>query len=136
MIAHPAFTSTRQNALPDQTLAYSRGGWLAGERVELNAMTSEQWVAFLEKRLVEVGVCKMVPGEDVLEIAFRRATEIELINRGIQRLSPRARNQAQKVTVPTSLASSVQRKLQENPALSWDMAVADVVGESLDERQK
>src|SRR5262245_26122610 len=61
-------------------------GW-RGERVELNAMSSAQFITFLERKLEEHGVRKVVPDRKRLEKAFRRATEIALLNRGIQELA-------------------------------------------------
>src|SRR5262249_13189924 len=48
------------------------GGWQrgwSGERVELNAMPSEQLVSWLEDKLRGAGVQKMVPDVDALEAA-------------------------------------------------------------------
>ena len=42
------------------------GSW-DGERVELNAMAADQFVAWLEAKLVEAGVQKLVPSAHVLE---------------------------------------------------------------------
>ena len=41
-------------------------------RVELNAMTSDQFVKFVERRLVECGAKKVVPDDETLEEAYRR----------------------------------------------------------------
>jgi hypothetical protein len=48
------------------------GGWV-GKRVELNAMTSAQFLDFLERKLAEVMVCKLVPDDQTLLAAYRRA---------------------------------------------------------------
>jgi hypothetical protein len=41
------------------------------QRVELNAMTSEQLVAFIERKLAEQGVKKIVPAKETLDEAYR-----------------------------------------------------------------
>jgi hypothetical protein len=46
--------------------------WI-GERVELNAMTSDQLIAWLERKLAEIGVQKVIPDRDALANAYRRA---------------------------------------------------------------
>ena len=41
------------------------------QRVELNAMTSEQFVAFIKRKLAEHGVEKIVPPKQTLDKAYR-----------------------------------------------------------------
>jgi hypothetical protein len=45
----------------------------SGERVELNAMTSDQFIAWLEQKLAAHQVHKVVPDEATLAAAYRRA---------------------------------------------------------------
>jgi len=45
----------------------------SGQRVELNAMTSAQFIDWLEEKLLEAGVNKVVPEAAVLQKAWRRA---------------------------------------------------------------
>jgi hypothetical protein len=45
----------------------------AGRRVELNAMTSRQFIEWLERKLAENGVQKVVPDRQTLGAAWRRA---------------------------------------------------------------
>jgi hypothetical protein len=55
---------------------------LEGQRVELNAMTSDQFVAFVERKLTEAGIAKVVPPKDQLEEVYRlfaRSKQIEEI---------------------------------------------------------
>ena len=44
---------------------------LGGRRVELNAMTSDQFVTFIEEKLEEHGVAKVIPDEELLAEAYR-----------------------------------------------------------------
>jgi hypothetical protein len=45
--------------------------FLVHQRVELNAMTSEQFLGFIRRKLTEHGVEKIVPGEDTMNDAYR-----------------------------------------------------------------
>ena len=45
--------------------------FLVHQRVELNAMTSEQLVAFIERKLAEHGIKKIVPAKEALDKAYR-----------------------------------------------------------------
>jgi hypothetical protein len=58
------------------------GGW-TGERVELNTMTSNQFIAWLEGKLADVGVKKMVPDREALENAYRRAVRQARVQQAI-----------------------------------------------------
>src|SRR5207244_3309045 len=50
----------------------SSTSWV-GERVELNAMTSQQFIEFLERKLGAHGVAKVIPDAAMLADAYRRA---------------------------------------------------------------
>src|SRR5207247_2226324 len=55
-----------------------------GERIELNAMDSVQFVAYLEAKLTAVGAGeKVVPADDALQAAFRRAWRIAKVQEAI-----------------------------------------------------
>ena len=49
-----------------------------GRRVELNAFTSDAFVEWLESKLEEQGVAKVIPDDSTLEDAYRRAKGIQL----------------------------------------------------------
>ena len=64
----------------------------SGRRVELNAFTSPQFIEWLEAKLSEQGLDqRLVPSQDVLEDAYRRALAVAEINR---------RNQARRLRTP------------------------------------
>src|SRR5262249_11137125 len=104
----------------------THGGW-AGERVELNAMTSPQFIALLEEKLRAAGVAKLVPDQQTLDRAFRRnyreARVRQILNRvrkNVARTEPAA---------PADLAEGVRRLLEQEPTLSWDAAVSRLAAE-------
>jgi DNA topoisomerase VI subunit B len=105
-------------------------GWL-GERVELNAMSSAQFIQFLEGKLADVGVRKVIPDGPPLPNAYRRALEIALLNRSITELAESVHAQAQRFEVPPDLRARVADRLAEEPTLSWDQALAELAGEKL-----
>ena len=65
-----------------------QGRWRSwtGARIELNAMDSGQFIRWLEARLKETGVTKVVPDPDVLIRAYRRAYRRAVIQEKIDRL--------------------------------------------------
>lgn len=99
------------------------GNW-TGKRIELNAMTSSQFIDWLEKKLDQAGVEKFVPDETTLDQAYDRAFKIVAIEKAIV--------QAQKSfdRVETSqdrLKERVENKLKKNTGLSWDDAIFEIV---------
>jgi hypothetical protein len=105
-------------------------GW-AGERVELNAMTSEQFIRFLEGKLRKHGVRKMVPKPEALAKAYRRALEAAIVNRGLHTITEAAHEQSQSAKVPVGLERKVRRMLKANQSIPWDAAVAQIAAGNL-----
>jgi hypothetical protein len=95
-----------------------------GERVELNAMTADQFVRFLEARLKAAGVTKVVPEAEVLERAYVRAVQMVVVRRAAK--DALAQVQATTIDVPADLAERVASMIADN-GTSWDEAVLDIV---------
>jgi hypothetical protein len=101
-------------------LAPNEGG--QGQRVELNAMTAPQFVAFLERKLTQYGAGKVVPDESVLVEHAARILEREAAARWLATMP--------KETIPATpdgLADKVRTLLATVPAMAWDDAVADLL---------
>ena len=93
----------------------------AGERVELNAMTSEQFVAWLETKLTEHGVTKVVPDRESLASAYRRASFLQAVDRATREIHKRVA--AERIDVPEDLEARVSAMLEADASMSWDDAV-------------
>jgi hypothetical protein len=99
---------------------------LDGERVELNAMTSDVFVAFVERKLSEHGVAKVVPAPSTLAeafTAFRRGAAAQAALK-----AEMARLNAEPVEVPADLEKRVRDHLAENPEETWDAALRAITG--------
>jgi hypothetical protein len=101
-----------------------RSPW-KGKRVELNAMISRQFINYLERKLAEVGVKKVVPEEEVLGEAYKRARRRHLVQQAIDKASKDAAGED--IDIPADLLAEVNKRLEDNPALSWDQAIARIV---------
>jgi hypothetical protein len=110
----------------DYLVCGGRPGAWHGKRVELNAMTSPQLVKWLESKLYQIGVKKVVPDKDTLTQAFKRACYVAYINKAIQKASE---NYNESVSIPDDLAGRVSRHI-EGSSLSWDDAVGFIAGAS------
>jgi hypothetical protein len=106
---------------------------LRGERVELNAMTSDELVEFIERKFEEHGVGKVIPTDDVLEQHARRMLERHTVLRELDKLLPQIREQVAKTTLPEDLHNRVAELLEESPELPWDAAVAAVMADDEDD---
>jgi hypothetical protein len=100
--------------------AKGKGHW-SGRRVELNAMTSGQLVEWIERKLTEHGVKKLVPRADTLAQAYQRATRLARIQ---ELLDAPDENPA---TVPPDLGERVAAVLAQHPECSWDDAIWDLI---------
>ena len=78
-------------------------------RVELNAMTSPHFVEFLERKLIENGIGKIVPDRETLELAGKRAAMIAEMQKAIHEVS----ETAAEITLPDDLEQQLRRRLED-----------------------
>jgi len=107
--------------LVDDTEGNGADSIWTGRRIELNAMTSRQFVDWLEAKFEEHGVEKVIPDAKTLEKAYRRAVLLARMQAACDRIAAEG---ADVVVVPDDLAESVDLALSDDPAVSWDDAVA------------
>src|SRR5262249_17515567 len=82
-----------------------RSGWnqYVGQRVELNAFSSGDLMAWIEAGLRRHGIGKVVPDAPTLEAAFRRATAAALAKRRLKDVLRQAQEEAQRLKAPRAL---------------------------------
>jgi hypothetical protein len=97
------------------------------KRVELNAMTAPQFIEFLEKKLIEQGVQKVIPDTATLELHARRVAEQIRAQEAFDEVLEEIRGNADSITLPDDLLEQVQGLLAKAPAMSWDAAVSQVM---------
>ena len=95
-----------------------------GERVELNAMTSDEFIAWLEQKFKEQGISKLIPSDDILDKAYQRAVYLQRVKEETEKI--RQRLKSEKVVMPADLKQQVADKVLDDPELSWDAAVWEV----------
>ena len=124
-----AAENLRENGATEDEIKFMLGdGDGQGQRVELNAMTSPQFIKWLEGKLRKHGVKKFVPEDDVLQTAFKRAALAHKLNGEIDKVFFKLRTEADKADMPEDLRSAVEAYLKKNPGASWDSAVAQIAG--------
>jgi DNA topoisomerase VI subunit B len=102
-------------------------GW-CGQRIELNAFTSDKLVEWIESKLTAAGVKKIVPERETLETAYRRALQGALIRERLTAIVKETRDQARKAKVPRHLDRLVSDAFKADLAQSWADAVATAAG--------
>lgn len=108
-----------------------RNGRWFGERVELNAMTSDQFLSWLRQRLDDLGVAKMVPAEEALRAAYRHALQRAHIQKAIDEANDNY--DRSDVKIPDALTDEVRQRI-EGTSSAWDDAIFEIACEELAER--
>jgi hypothetical protein len=108
-----------------------RSSWnqYVGRRVELNAFSSGDLIAWIEEGLTRCGVKKVVPDKETLDAAFRRAAALAIVNQRLGEIEKQAKETADGLEIPQSLGNQVRKRLKADPSLPWDRAVEAVVAE-------
>ena len=105
--------------------------FLRHRRVELNAMPADVFVRFLERKLAEHGIGKVVPGNDVLEQHARHVLARALTNKALDAIRAKAEDDAASIPLPSDLHQQVVAALKRQPDIPWDFAVADIARKAL-----
>ena len=94
-------------------------------------MTSPQLVEFVERKLGEHGVAKVVPEDDVIEKHARRLLKHTLTKKAIEGMAAEIEKMAKEIELPADLADQIVDTLTQRPALSWDQAASEILDEIL-----
>lgn len=95
----------------------------SGQRVELNAFTSDKLVAWIEAKLKLHGIAKVIPSTEDLALAYRRALALEHVRESLEDISGEAVAAAESAEIPKELMDRLATMLAENPEMPWDKAV-------------
>src|SRR4051812_2590306 len=96
--------------------------FLLRRRVELNAFTSSDLIAWIERKLDQHGVAKIVPDDETLADAYRRmCRQADVQARIDEVLGSLEVDEA--IAVPDYLRHRLTKKLEANREISWDTAL-------------
>jgi hypothetical protein len=108
----------RLNGADDEEIEFLRQA-----RAELNAFTSDQFVVWLEGKLKEHGITKVVPDDTALELAYRRSIAAAYFKDHAHDLIEAARKYAAAADLPSDLRIRMEEASQTDPARSWQAVV-------------
>ncbi len=110
--------------------------FLLKKRVELNAFASDDFVEWIEGKLEEHGVAKIVPQEGCLASAYRRVAEQAFVQEKINEAIDEARELGEGTEVPDDLSAMVEERLQEDRTETWDSAVKAIALQNFDDEAR
>ena len=126
-----ASSKTRPAAIRARLLASgatpAEAQFLLQRRVELNAMTSGQLVAFVEGKLAEHGIAKLIPDRERLEEAYRLFERGERLRQAFDEIKEDFDDEDSTVPVPADLQERVAKILAKRPQLRWDAAIGEIL---------
>jgi hypothetical protein len=102
-------------------------------RVELNAMTSPQFVAFVERKLRENGVAKIVPDRELLAKVYAGIERGRRLEKAIEKLDE---IDMKNFKPPEDLEKRVRKVLKKKPHIRWDAAIEAIVDASRQEARR
>ena len=108
----------RENGATAEEIAFLRT-----RRVELNAFASADFIAWIERKLEQHGVAKIVPDEDALALAYRRTVASRSIASRLRSTIHDAQQHAGDAAVPDDLATLVAAGLRGDRIQSWDEVI-------------
>ncbi|MFH1922444.1 MAG: hypothetical protein ABIP48_21495 [Planctomycetota bacterium] len=130
----------RENGATDEEIKFlcgAPGGYgRRGKRVELNAFTSGDFVRWIESKLDEHGIKKVVPDTTTLETAYRRAAQITLVHEQLPEIVDATAKQVENIKIPKTLGRMVRKGLEDDPKLPWDRVIFDLAATNCKERAK
>jgi hypothetical protein len=105
--------------------------FLKDKRVELNAMSSPQFIQFIERKLIEHGVDKLIPDGETIKDHARRLTERQLSQNLLAAFEKDIADGADAAANALSpdIRELIRAELRRDPNLSWDTALANVLPE-------
>ena len=133
----PAYYLRNCGATPEEVAFLVRGGshgWYGGDRVEINAMTSEQLIEWLDRKFAEHGVKKFIPNENTIVAAFKRALFLQRMQEEMEELEEDLGKEIkEEVTHPKKLHYKVAKEMANGGTKSWDEVVWELATEKLSE---
>ncbi|MCY9763191.1 ATP-binding protein [Paenibacillus alvei] len=130
------FDSERRRPVANY-VSYYWSDWLQSNRVELNAMSTPHFIEWLESKMEEHGVGKVIPTDDVLTKALEESTEqlirSQVMNEILQqndfeRLVQQELSHSKEIIehVKKDLRRKVSTKLELKPLNRWDAPINEM----------
>jgi hypothetical protein len=123
--SEPCNSNISDERLSEAGLGQGAIDFLSTQRVELNAMTSRQLIDFVEAKLKEAGIGKVIPESETLARTYKLFAESDRLSEAFHEVKEGLAEQSEEasIAVPTDLEAKIKAKLQEQPGICWHRAV-------------
>ena len=98
---------------------------VGGERVELNALASDELIDLIERKLAEHGIRKVIPDDAALAAAYRRMHRQAVVQARIDELVQDL--DETEVEIPAGLRQRIETAVEADPEQSWDAIMRELV---------
>lgn len=122
--SEPYKSKISDERLSEAGLGRAAISFLRGKRVELNAMTSRQLIDFVEVKLKEHGIGKVVPNGEILARTYEMFAASDCLSELFDELKEKVEDENEdQIKAPANLELEVKNKLKEFPDITWHRAV-------------
>jgi hypothetical protein len=127
-VAEPNNSNISDQRLREAGLDEAAVDFLRTERVELNAMTSRQFVNFVEAKLKQHQIRKVIPDRETLSDTYKMFVASDRLRETFDNMKDRLEADSEvAVSVPDDLESMVREQLDGRPEITWHRAVWSIV---------
>jgi hypothetical protein len=124
----PYDSSISAERLRQAGLGQAAINFLQHQRVELNAMTSRQLVNFVERKLKQHKIGKVIPDGETLASTYQMFAASDRLAEAFDELKEDLEDEGEAQTkVPAKLEAKVKAKLKEKPDITWHRAVRLII---------
>jgi DNA topoisomerase 6 subunit A-like protein len=102
--------------------------FLRTQRVELNAMTSRQLVDFIERKLKQHSIRKVIPNRKILAKTYQLFAKSNRLAEAFEELKEKLEDETEEVIeAPGNLEAKVKATLKKKPDVTWHRAVRLII---------
>jgi hypothetical protein len=101
--------------------------FLRTQRVELNAMTPRQLVDFVEAKLKQHGVAKVIPDRKTLAITYQMFADNDRLSEAFEEMKSKLEDESEVKAPPKNLEDRVKNLVKQNPDITWHRAVRLII---------
>ena len=98
-------SNLRKNGATPEEIAF-----LLDQRVELNALPSDQLIEWIEGKLKDNGIGKVVPDKEVLSDAYQCIRAAVCVEHKVESLIEEAKNEIDDAVVPLRMGRAIERR--------------------------
>ena len=109
---------------------------LLDQRVELNAMASDDFIEMIERKLDDYGLKKVVPDDALLAKTYRGFHRSQQLRKEFEKVEKTFDKEAGEVEIPEDLEAQVRAVLTKHGDLRWDDAVQLVLDATVLDRAR